>query len=68
MEIKREGENLIIKMSSPELAEQVMRLADYGRLLEIMKDVEIPQTEIDKLADEVTAAAWNERQKKTSHI
>jgi hypothetical protein len=26
MDIKREGENIIIKMSSPELAEQVLRV------------------------------------------
>ena len=56
LDMRREGENLIIKMSSPEMAEKVMRLYDYANVLEIMKDVDVPQEEIDKLADEVNAS------------
>jgi hypothetical protein len=56
LQMRNDGENIIIKMSSPEMAEKVMRLYDYANVLEIMKDVEVSQEEIDKLADEVNAA------------
>lgn len=54
--MRREGENVIIKMSSPEMAEQVMRLYDYANVLEIMKDVDVSEEEINKLAKEVNAS------------
>ena len=64
MEMRREGENIIIKMNSPELAEKVMRVFNYASLLELMKDVTMSQEEIDKLAYEINASAYIIRQKK----
>ncbi len=54
--MRNDGENIIIKMSSPEMAEKVMRIYDYANVLEIMKDVDVPQEEIDELANEVNAS------------
>jgi hypothetical protein len=56
LQMRNDGENIIIKMSSPEMAEKVMRVFNYANVLEIMKDVDVPQEEIDKLANEVNAS------------
>jgi hypothetical protein len=56
LQMRNDGENIIIKMSSPEMVEKVMRVFNYANVLEIMKDVDVPQEEIDKLANEVNAS------------
>lgn len=54
--MRNDGENIIIKMSSPEMAEKVMQAYNYANFLELTKGVDVPQEEIDKLADEVNAS------------
>ena len=60
MEIKREGENIIIKMSSPELAEQAVKSIRIARWYELTKNSTATEEDVNQLAEEVNNSWWEE--------
>ena len=61
MEVLREGNKVVIEMSSPELAEKLQSTLDYARYLELTANiVPVTQEVADGFADDLKRDWWIE--------
>jgi hypothetical protein len=62
MKVNQENEKIVITMNSKDEATRLMKMLDYARYIELTKGMkDIPNEEIEKLADEVNIAGYNQR-------
>jgi hypothetical protein len=64
MLVERTAKEVVIRLSATVDTEDLQEFLNYARYKELTSDFEVPQSEVDKLSDEINAKWWAKNKSK----